>query len=915
MAFRFDDQDHQLTAVASFTDLLDNVLRNDGPAPELDQAALLSNLRTVQKRNGLEQDDGLELVTAETFDGETYSFPNFSTEMETGTGKTYAYIRTALTLAKRHGLRQFLIVVPSVAIREGTHAAFVATRPHFETHPDLSDVPYTWKTYRSDQPHLIDDFTRPSATVQFLITTLAAFNRKDDNRIYRGSETLQLFSEQATGSQMEKLQAVRPVLILDEPQNMESPLSKRALATLRPLLALRFSATHEDLYNLVYRLGPREARELGLVKRVAVRGVSAVLDPLGAPVRCIETTLRRGTAKARLSVVLAHNDGSLHEREITVEPTDDLGEVTGRSNYDGYVVDEIRQDGVVWDDDSLPPAIIGEDDSQSAESVWRDQIAHTLRVHFERQADLDERGLDVKVLSLFFIERVADYRDGRLPGIFEEEYRKLNAKYPSYTAADPSAVRGAYFSQTAKGKYQDEAKSDEDQLRAVDLILRKKEELLSKAEPVSFVFSHTALGEGWDNPNVFQICFLRHSRSEVQRRQQVGRGLRIPVTQQLERVFDKDVNRLTLIVNESFEEFVSKLNAQYVAAPGGGGGGGKSKGKNKDKGDPLPIDNDATKVRVEAKASKRASDEFMQLWGRIRYKTHYRVALDEKALVAGLAAVDWDALDAIGITRNVVSEAELEAIDSGAFVAGQGRALQGSASAVAVLPDLVALIEGALHDREPRLTLTRRTIAAALRAVPKQNHRTAVRAPEQWAAVVAAQIRDTTADIMVNRIRYELRPESEWWKADVILQGSYSAYDGPEGHRGVLETSSATSPNYYTYADYDSATERKFAEALESAGDRVRLYIRLPRTFDVPTPVGTFSPDYAIVATRNDSSEIVYLVQEVKSTLLEGERRKIENQRVRFARKHFAAAPQTVEFAVTRGEDGLRFQVDEEDLY
>ncbi len=519
MQSRFDEQEHQLDAVAAFADLFDQAVEVTEEGRALDEAVLLANLKAVQERNQLLADDSLARVSAQTFDGVTYAFPNFSAEMETGTGKTYAYIRAALTLAKRHGMRQFVVVVPSVAIREGAQAAFKATAPHFASHPDFSDIQYGWKTYRSDQPHLIDDFTVPANKVRFLITTLAAFNRKDDNRIYRESETLHLFSEQASGSQMEKLQSVRPVLILDEPQNMESPLSKQALATLRPMFAMRFSASHDDLYNLVYRLGPAEARELNLVKRVAVRGVSAAVDPLGAPVTCLETTVRRARANARLSLAVALVDGTLTAREYTVEPGDDLADLTGRDNYDGYVVDQIRQDGVLFDNDEF--AALGDDDRQARESVWRDQLAHTLRVHFERQADLDQRGLDVKVLSLFFIEQVADYvdADAVLPRLFKEEYDRLKTRFPAYTQADPADVRGAYFSKTAKGKFQDDPKTDEDQRRAIDLILRKRDELLDKAEPIAFVFSHTALSEGWDNPNVFQICFLRHSNSEVQRRQ------------------------------------------------------------------------------------------------------------------------------------------------------------------------------------------------------------------------------------------------------------------------------------------------------------------------------------------------------------------------------------------------------------
>ncbi len=368
------------------------------------------------------------------------------------------------------------------------------------------------------------------------------------------------------------------------------------------------------------------------------------------------------------------------------------------------------------------------------------------------------------------------------------------------------------------------------------------------------------------------------------------------------------------MVNESYEDFVAKLNAEYGPAGSGGssGGGGGGGNKNKGKGGAPPVDNEAAKVRVQAKPEKQASDEFKELWKRIRYKTHYHVDLDRQALISALASADWDALNAIRASSNEVGEATLATGTTGAFAVEDEVALKGSRNAAASLPDLIALIERALHDREPRLTLTRRTVAAALRAVPKESHRTAVFAPEQWASVLASQIRGAAADIMVNHIRYELRPKAEWWDADVILRSGYDAFPSSDPNRGVLDTSSSKSPNYYTHVDYDSGAEKAFAQALEASGAQVRLYVRLPRSFDVPTPVGTFSPDYAVVAVREDSTEVVYLVQEVKSTLLEGERRRAENQKIRFARQHFAMAPEPVHFAVTTGEQGLRLDEQED---
>lgn len=903
MRFRFEEQEHQKEAVRAIVDALESAAVQTTAGTVLDPDALLTGVRGIQSRNRLDPDDALRLLDEQTFAGERVRFPNLSVEMETGTGKTYTYIRTALSLAKAIGARRFVIVVPSIAIREGVAKTFEMTREHFATHEDFSEQPYDWAVYRSTLPHLIEDFVRPSTEIRFLITTLASFNRADVNRIFRQPETMQLWSSDRTASPMERLQRLRAVLILDEPQNMGSPLSRQALATLHPLVALRYSATHMDTFNMVYRLGPAEARRQQLVKRVAVRGVQPGLDPNIAFLRLDAVTMgrRRGAATATVTALQVTAVGDVREQRLVVRPGDDMAERTGRDVYEGYVVDEIRRGSIRFENGQ--ERAIGEVAAETRSSVWRDQLYHTVRLHVERQAELDSAGVNAKVLSLVFVQRVADYDgpDAPLPALFDAEYRRVFNQRAEVAPADPASVRTAYFARTARGDSRDTAglAADEDlESRAFDLIMRDKERLLSRDEPASFVFSHSALAEGWDNPNVFQICFLRHAQSPVQRRQQVGRGLRLPVTQEGERVRDDTVNRLTLVVDESYEDFVAALNAEYAAATGYRGGGGGE--------DQPDVDNDALSVRVGTKPEKLDSDEFERLWGRIRFRTRYRLDIDSHALVEAFAReTEWDELRALGRTRNIVVEAELEAREGG-FIAGPERALRtvGGTAARVVLPDLLGLLEANLHDVDPRLTLTRRTLGRLLAAVPIPE--TAIWSPEQWAAAVARRIRSVAAGQLVDGIRYELLPEAEWWEARVVLRDAYLAYRStPSATRGVMDTLDPSSPNLYTHVDYDSLPERRFAEWLE-ASELVRFYIRLPRTFDVPTPVGTYSPDFAIVADHPDRGEVVYLVQEVKHSLAELGRRDAENLRIRYARRHFGVAPERVEFEVATGESGMR---------
>lgn len=533
---------------------------------DLDETRLLANLRAVQDAAGLPMDDALRLLegTSETESGpQPVRFPNFSVEMETGTGKTYVYLRTILELHRRYGLRKFLIVVPGVAIREGVRKAFDATFEHFREL--FGSVPRRCQIYDSARPARLRQFAL-SDGVELLILTLDAFN-KECNRVRRLTE------EFDGAAPLQLLQATRPVLILDEPQNMESERSVAALASLGPLVALRYSATHRDTYNLVFRLTPGDAYRRGLVKRIEVASVTEAADSGAASIHLegIRSTAR--TLTARLRVRVRDADGISEPRSLAVRAGTSLAEKCGLTEYAGYEVEEIQADrGQVRFANGVELRI-GQAAGASREVLFRAQIGCALEAHFRKQAAL--RSCGVKVLTLFFLDRVDTYatEGGLVRRLFREEFLRLREAYPEWRDVDPDTVQAAYFAQRRRRDGGVDLLDSTDGRRAEDerayqLIMRDRERLLSFAEPVAFLFSHSALREGWDNPNVAQICTLAAARSELRKRQEIGRGVRLFVNQQGERVTTAELNVLTVVANERYEDFVASLQAETRADTG-----------------------------------------------------------------------------------------------------------------------------------------------------------------------------------------------------------------------------------------------------------------------------------------------------------------------------------------------------------
>lgn len=881
MKFRFDaTQEYQLSAIEAACGLLEGqphvrsaLVIPDGAffsaitnRLDLSRDDLLKNLQVVQSEAGLDKDGALKVIAGEI---ETVAGPrkarflNFSVEMETGTGKTYVYLRTAMELYKRFGLRKFIIVVPSVAVREGVLKTLQVTEDHLKALYD--NPPYRYYVYDSANLSQVRQFAL-SDGLELMVMTIDAFARAE-NVIKQTTDRLQ--GERP----LHLIQATRPVLILDEPQNMESENRIAALASLDPLFALRYSATHRNPYNLIHRLTPFEAYRQGLVKRIEVASVIEENNQNLPFLRLDEIKIQAKRPVARLAVHKLMKSGAIKETVLTIKGHDDLEKKTGRIDYQGFVVEEISFGGKFVRFANNVELGVGEASGVEKEAIFEAQLRYTIEEHLRKQARFKDDG--IKVLSLFFIDRVDNYAatDGVIRQLFDRIFDDVKASYPDWKDRKPEDVRSAYFAtKTKRGgatQFLDttgKSKADEE---AFALIMRNKEQLLSFDEPVSFIFSHSALREGWDNPNVFQICTMREVGSETDRRQQVGRGVRLPVNQSGERIRDERINVLTVVASETYERFVAKLQSEIEAEYG------------KEGTPPKPADA-RKKTTLKLRKAHTLKPEFKQLWERIKHKTRYAVTIDPKRLIKDVLP-DLDTAE-IRKPRIAISKAEVIANDDDTF-----EALTQSGARTAIdlagrypLPNLIEIMENLMENTSPPMRVSRKTLLEIYRR--SKNRAAALDNPHEFATVAVGFIKNKLADQLVDGIRYEkidewydmtqFEAEIETW-ADYIVPST--------------ETNGAGGTHIYDGVPFDSETiEKPFIQALEKRKD-VKLYIKLPSWFTVTTPIGEYNPDWAIVMEDpEDGEDLLYLVRETKGTLNLNELRPGEKRKILCGRKHFA---------------------------
>jgi type III restriction enzyme len=832
----------------------------------------LDNLRSVQEREGLEPAERLEGLLDRK--GKAIGdFPNFSVEMETGTGKTYVYLRTIHELHQKFGFCKFVIVVPSVAIREGVLKTLRITRQHFRELYNADRVGFD--VYESARVGQLRNFALSDA-LQILVINIDAFAKDADpskGQHFKGNVINQLRESGIRPIQF--IQETCPVVILDEPQNLETDKRKEAIARLNPMCTLRYSATHRNPYNLVHRLDPFAAWSQGLVKQISVDSVvdESSVNQAFVELESFTTTSRSVSAKVTAWINTATGP---KKKRLTLKPGDDLYQKSReREMYrENFIVNEIDAEQGLLRFANDVVVRVGVPHGVAGEQIVRMQIEATIRRHFEKARKLEPMG--IKVLSVFFIDRVSSYRVyhedgsttlGPFAKWFEETYRRYQGmdEFAGVCPLDADAVHNGYFAQDKQAlspfsesvfKTKGDAESG-----AFELIMRDKERLLGLDEPLRFIFSHSALREGWDNPNVFQICTLAESRSELKKRQEIGRGLRLCVNQEGERVHDRAVNRLTVVANEAYEDFARELQSELEAD------GYAFERK--------MVVNERKKVQVRLRKGYQTDERFLSLWERIRGRTRYQVEFDSADLIRRCAKKIEAGMEPIRRPGVVLTRTDLSITAQGIdrrvtgvrpeYFAGQFQ-----------MPDLISAIE---H----RTGLARSTIAQIL--TESNRLADALNNPQAFIEQVAMFINSELRELLVDGVEY-LKDGDR-----VYEMRRFEALDDlPFFDSNLYEVQQPDKTLFsHIVLDSQSVPERRFAEDCE-ANDDVLFYFKLPNWFVIETPVGEYNPDWALVFKGDHR---LYFVAETKSRGTQDDAagamlRPIERLKAECGKRHFA---------------------------
>jgi type III restriction enzyme len=970
LKLKFDaNQPHQITAIDSVVKLFeglptsdrsdftlsDEIIPNLPPDETIYEDFLLENLQAVQNQNNLLESSRLEVDDGMVLEGagsELWRSPSFTVEMETGTGKTYVYLRTILELRKHYGFSKFIIIVPSVAIYEGVKNAYNSTYSHFRSL--YGNEVINLISYDGAQISRVKTFATSSFT-EIMVMTDDSFN-KITNNLYKPSEKI-------AGERLpyQFIQETRPILILDEPQSIDnSEKAKEAIRTLHPLFALRYSATHKVKPNLVYRLTPVDAYRQNLVKKIQVIGIDE-LESLNRPMLTLES-VSQSPIKA-LVKTLVQKDGIAKLDTITLKQGNNLYDKTHREEHQqGYKVTEISiaKGNEFIQFENTETIRLNENYEPSRPEVLRAQIRETIKEHMQIQQKLFDR--DIKVLSLFFIDRVANYtaENGFIRTTFDLEFERLKTQYPHFAKYTASEVRNGYFAKKKSKSGAEESidtasrnkEEREAEQQAFNLIMKKKESLLSLDEKVSFIFAHSALKEGWDNPNVFQICTLNETISEMKKRQEIGRGLRLCVDQTGQRIFDDNVNILTVVANESYEEYAENLQGEYAEA--------------EEEAPPKP------KRPQQSIATRREdifnSQAFQEFWQKLCQRTNYTVSIDTDRLIQecvnkldttpfpepqivlsrgkfviseytiSLESVSGDKAtilvsirdsdggsnQGIGIpnTHELKVRGDLgklypilrgfkilEILDR-----GENSIVKFSDKAQTELtkykPITVTSEKGQVHsdrtietiqdtypvfnliDRAAKETnLTRSTLNKIFQGMEVEQKSVVLRNPEGFASTFITAIKLVVMQHIADNIEFTISFRKLSYDAEELF------YDAEElfplkNSLAQKELIDSGKRGLYNVVQRDSDVEERFIKRLCNDEDNVILYFKFPPKFKINFPkiIGNYNPDWGIVRRDRNGNHTLQLVRETKGTTnLDNLRFAKEPLKIKCAEKHFKA--------------------------
>lgn len=871
MGFKLERLDYQEDAIQSVVDVFQGQERNTfdnachygirSNINSLSQDEIQQNIEDVINKNGIP-----EQIAKLSTDND------LCIEMETGTGKTLVYLKTIFELYKEYGFTKFIILVPSVPIREGVLSTLENFGDQLE---DIFGFMPDYFEYDSSELPRVRTFIEEQHP-QIMIMTLQSFN-KDDNILNR-EQREDLFNNIPY---IEAIGKTQPFIIMDEPQEgMDTENSQERIAKLNPIFKLRYSATHKVTKNMLYRLTPYDAYNNGLVKKIDVFTVAEKNDEATLKLEVTRARTRKsGDPQVKLNAWRWSKSKQAYDFKETpwLAKGDTLYEATDNVSYQGYEIDRIYKDirdqqfKVKFTNDI---ELIEKEQTKDFSGIFREQLYWLIWSHFQKKAKLKAQG--IKGLSLIFIDKVDNYikEDGLIRQLFEEEYAKV---YEEERGEKPSqehieAIQGSYFAKTTKGDYTDSEYSMSVNKEIYDKILNDKETLLQFDDSIEFIFSHSALGVGWDNPNVFNIATLNHSYSEIKKRQEIGRGLRICVNQEGQRVYDKDdveegneLNMLTVVPNETYASFASQYQEQIKEAYGTTEAAAET--RHTHKGDKV------SEKTIRRNDKLYNSSSFEAFWDRLARKTNCRVSFGDKQLVQQatekinqLTIPEYE----VETRRNRIQKLHKDQLED-EYLGSTSKKLKKFFAPIDIVEEL--------SENTGLSYKTTMTIVSNL-----NNENEITKNPPRFVQEASRIINQVAMDEMVRVVEYDTTGEEFDISALKESVKTHSANIKPTSKRGI-----------YDKIVYDSEVEKDFAGFADN-DDEVICFLKLPDFYKIPTPIGTYNPDFGVVvkkmAIKTDDETELHFVIETKNTndlndqsaITESERRKIE-----CAKKHFKA--------------------------
>lgn len=871
MKFKLENPQHQMTAIRSVVDIFRGMERNT-----YDNAHNEDIHMNVCSLSSQQIQDNIQSIILGNSVPEAQAFlvneNDACIEMETGTGKTLTYLQTAYELFRQYGLSKFIVLVPSVPIRQGVIDTFENFKEQLS---DKYDVTPDVFVYDSSKISLLHDFIT-SDNLQIMVLTMASFN--SENNILNQVDREDMFNNLP---HLESLAQTHPIILMDEPQEgMDTDNSKQWIAKLQPLFKLRYSATHAVKKNVLYQLTPAESYRLGLVKKLEVLTVSESNDEatLKLEISQVQSTATQVKVKLKLWK-LNKSKGRFEFKESGLLKKDDnLADKSGNESYRDYTISRIyksmtdRKWHVVFTNGS---EIIEGSSSSNKEQVWALQLEWLIRRHFENRNRLRPQG--IKNLSLIFIDRVANYMSPERPIIkqlFEQKYRQVYAEFndgKQPADSDVLAAQGFYFAKTTQGEYTDKEDACRKNKEIFDEILHNKQRLLSFESPIEFIFSHSALGVGWDNPNVFGIATLNESYSENKKRQEIGRGLRICVNQSGERVYDsaetpeeEQINQLTIVPNETYETFARSYQQEYEEQYGIGGNIPKPKHTHKGK--------RLNRVTFKLKRDKTFMSVFRRFWNVVAQKTVYRIHMDEDELIRR----SIESLNEIRINDYILEVQSMRITDISNLNNAEYYGSESYAGRARFNPhDLV-------EEISEKTGLCYTSVLKIVAGINNQGQY--IKNPPVFMEQAVFKIRQVQLDELVRCIEYTPTGNIYEFKFDDFSKDGCEDWIATPNH-GVWDKSL-----------YNSLYEREFAkEADKITNTEVLCFLKFPSWYKIPTPIGNYEPDFGVVlhkrllSSPNEDKEY-YFVVEIKGTDDINDTRALtphEIGRIKCAVKHF----------------------------